>query len=104
MVLLQQNVTKKINEFNFLNPGSALEEIKLFHHREFIILSNGCRIRAIKASQTLPIMERFGIDNWARRIKLKDCLTQEQIEELWLSCNHDIDFVLSVEELNLFIF
>lgn len=102
MVLINQQVEKR--QICQLDFQQADTEIRLFNYSGFIVLSNGCRIKAIKGIETFPIKERFGIDAWAKWLKLKDCLTQDQIEELWLNYKHDSDFVLSKEELGMFIF
>lgn len=102
MVLL--NPRAEIEEICELDFQQSDGEIKLFYHKGFIVLSNGWRIRAIKGIETFPIKERFGIDSWAKWVKLKDCLTQAQIEELWLIYNHDSDFILTKEDLFMFVF
>ena len=101
MVLLKENLDQEKSEVDF---SQADTEIKVFTHNGFIILSNGCRLRAIKAIETLPIKEKFGIDSWAKWLPLKDVLTAEQLEELWLNYKHETDFALSKEDLRMFIF
>jgi hypothetical protein len=102
MVILSQNPPRtKTSEFDFSDSDT---KIRLIRYKNFFVMTNSCRIKAIKGIENLPIKERFGIDDWAKWIKLKDCLTQEQVEELWLTTTNDPDFVLSGEDLKLFIF
>lgn len=102
MVLFEpKSKVKALKQEVKLNYLKSQEKITINQLRGFLVLSNGFRIKAIDARKTLEIKEHFAIDKWA---KLKDSITPEQLEELWLISNHDSDFVLATEELKLFVF